>query len=540
MADLLSSTDALIATFATLVFFAVATVLIGRRGLIKKYDHDSYMAARNTQGALSLSLSFFVSGAGAWVFFTVPEAALLGGPVALVGYILSCIIPLLIFRMTAPYLRTVLPKGITYFEFIQERYGPLVNFYATGISFFYMFLYLTAEFTSVGSCVTILSNLSSSTAPIVGTSIVTLLYTVLGGLPVSLITDRVQAAGVVLFTFIVCIAAFDKYSLPSNEEADADAAIWDRWRTVTKYGTGTLYDAGENYEHGFKMAVVLIIAVTSAQLMHSGFQQRIWAAADSDAIKKGLVGGVLITIPFMVLFGVLGFLAFANFGYTLFGPPYVAFLSMFFLVQGLNKGWQLLSIILAVMMVASSADTLQSGVSGLLSPCIDSVLEKLGGVKPGSSPKLSVALNFFLSVFAVNVPAICLACEGISVLSLFVMADLLCATCICPILMGLSPRIHPHAALAGCLVGFTTAFAVYGAGIDSEDGDLKMMTRAGGLYSDTALTAFLLTPTASTVATLLVNIPFAMQGYRFAGFKATGVTVKTAEGDAADKTTGFA
>lgn len=34
--------------------------------------------------------------------------------------------------------------------------------------------------------------------------------------------------------------------------------------------------------------------------------------------------------------------------------------------------------------------------------------------------------------------------------------------------MGLWDRIHPHAALAGCVMGLATALAVYGAGLPNK------------------------------------------------------------------------
>ena len=108
------------------------------------------MSARSTQGSFSLTMSFFASGAGAWVLFTVPEAAILGGPIAVVGYALSCICPLLIFSAVGPALRRHVPYGVTLFELVQMRYGTVVNVYVSLIAAFYMFLYLAAEFTSVG------------------------------------------------------------------------------------------------------------------------------------------------------------------------------------------------------------------------------------------------------------------------------------------------------------------------------------------------------------------------------------------------------
>jgi len=119
-------------------------------------------------------------------------------------------------------------------------------------------------------------------------------------------------------------------------------------------------------------------------------------------------------------------------------PTYLAFLSAFFLIGLAPIGWQVLAIILAVMMVASSADTIQMGLSGLFEPIIKEILS-LGGVspdKPGYN-SLKLAINVSWTV-VINVIAIVLATKKYSVLSLFVLADLLCATCVVPILMGLS------------------------------------------------------------------------------------------------------
>jgi uncharacterized membrane protein len=175
--------------------------------------------------------------------------------------------------------------------------------------------------------------------------------------------------------------------------------------------------------------------------------------------------------------------------------------------------------VLAVMLVASSADTLQTGVAALLKPITTKALNLY---KPGTAdnPRLLIGCNFVLAIAVVNVPAVALSTAGVSVLSLFVMADLVCATCVVPILMGLSDRTHPVAAAAGCFAGFLSAFLIYLIGVDNEnDGTpMKMLVQAGGLYSETSLVAFLVVPAASLVATLLVNIPYHMRGYRFEGF----------------------
>jgi Na+/proline symporter len=47
--------------------------------------------------------------------------------------------------------------------------------------------------------------------------------------------------------------------------------------------------------------------------------------------------------------------------------------------------------------------------------------------------------------------------QGYSVLRLFLIADLLCATAVVPVLMGLWSRTGPLAAVAGCVAGLVGA-----------------------------------------------------------------------------------
>jgi len=353
----------------TLAFFLLITVLgvyLNKSlytGDVKKRA-ETYVAARNTQGGFAIALSLFASGAGAWVLFTLPETAILGGPVAVVGYTVSGMVPLAIFGCIGPYMRRNLPEACTFFEYTKARYGTLVNVYCTLVSLFYMLLYLSAEFTSVGSCITVLSELESPLGPVIATSLVTLAYTSVGGLPVSLFTDKIQGVGILIFTVLVCVAGFGFYELPTSSD---DEFVRANWEMVTTWGLGG------TAENSFKMAFILISAVTAASMMDAGFQQRIWAAQDNAAVRRGAALSVLFLIPFMILFGVLGMVAFAHFGIpglVAVGPDntYLAYLAFFILIGAMPVVWQVLGIMLAVMLVASSADTLQAGVAALLRP----------------------------------------------------------------------------------------------------------------------------------------------------------------------------
>jgi hypothetical protein len=58
---------------------------------------------------------------------------------------------------------------------------------------------------------------------------------------------------------------------------------------------------------------------------------------------------------------------------------------------------------------------------------------------------------------ALMVPVVLIALQGFSVLRLFLIADLLCATTVAPLLLGLWHRMGPKAALAGAAAGVVGA-----------------------------------------------------------------------------------
>ena len=184
--------------------------------------------------------------------------------------------------------------------------------------------------------------------------------TLLRWLPVSLYTDKVQGVGVFVFTIMVSVAAFGFYELPTTS---SNPFVQGNWAVVTTWGIGG------SVSNSFKMAFILLSAVISADMMHLGFQQRIWAAETDKAVMRGAVGGIVLTIIFMCFFAVVGMIAFANLGVlglAAVGPDvdYLAFLAAFFIIDSMPVGWQAFSIVLAVMLVASSAATVQTDRSG--------------------------------------------------------------------------------------------------------------------------------------------------------------------------------
>lgn len=220
----LSSAAGNAAIFTTLVVVLILTVCFAflKEKTTLAYDKNSYLAARDSQGLVSMTLSYFVSGMGAWVIFAAPQAAVIGGSIALVGYALSTAFPLLLFGLIAPVMRKNVPNGFTMIEYVYARFGLANSVYVGITAMLYMMIYLTAELTSAGTLATGLSQIPTMEStfwegenvfspmplsPILGVSLITLSYTAIGGLPVSILTDRVQGVGIFLLTLIIGIAA---------------------------------------------------------------------------------------------------------------------------------------------------------------------------------------------------------------------------------------------------------------------------------------------------------------------------------------------
>jgi hypothetical protein len=180
----------------------------------------------------------------------------------------------------------------------------------------------------------------------------------------------------------------------------------------------------------------LILAVTAANLFHQGYWQRIWSAEDDGALGRGAMLGGGITVLVVAVVGGLGIMASLS-GIDLSNPP----VPFFALLTGAPAWLTIPALILALTLVSSSVDTLQNAIASL------AVTEKQG---------LTLTAARWVTVLLM-VPVVFVALQGNSVLRLFLIADLLCATAAMPVLMGLWSRMTTTAAICGTLAGLAGA-----------------------------------------------------------------------------------
>lgn len=407
----MASVWAMAAVAAALAWF----LFIGLRARRSDEGLDDYLTARHSQGAATLALSFVASGLGAWILLVPPEVAAFVGPVALAGYAVGAALPFVLLAWVAPALRRRLPAGRSLTDYAAERFGTPVRLWVLGLALLYMLCFLTAELTALGSIVALLTGADGRWA-MLAVAGVTLAYTTWGGLRASLATDRWQAW--LLLALLAGVAAL-ALTQPAPPGAATPSAPADAPLAV-----------------GLSVAATLVIAVTAANLFHQGYWQRLWAATDTRALHRAAWAGALVSAAAIAVVGALGIVA-ALRGLPLGQPP----VPLFALVQQ-GPAWGVWAVLLlAVALVASSVDTLQSGIASLL------VTQHRGATLAGAR----------WATVLLMVPVLLVAWQGLSVLRLFLVADLLCATAAVPLLMGLHPRVPRHAALAGMLAGVVGA-----------------------------------------------------------------------------------
>ena len=184
---------------------------------------------------------------------------------------------------------------------------------------------------------------------------------------------------------------------------------------------------------------MLIIAITAANLFHQGFWQRVWAAKSDQALRRGAVMGGLLVLPILFVLGLSGMVAAG--GGQLEAPS----LALFTLLDAMPRVFLALVIVLAVTLVASSVDTLQNALAALVAVDVSRGRLSIGGAR--------------LVTLALTVPAVVLATENVSVLRLFLVADLLAATIAIPVFLGLWKGATSVGTLAGCLTGLVGVVA---------------------------------------------------------------------------------
>ena len=366
----------------------------------KKYQGiNNYLVANRSVGTFSLTTSLVASALGAWILFGPASAATWGGIGAVIGYALGTAFPLFILVYLGKKFRTSYPKGKTLIEIIRIRFGLKLFKLILFLSIFYMTIFLIAEVTAVS----ILINYISGTDLWITALIIivcSLVYTLYGGLRASIFTDNIQF----IVLCLLLIIGFS-YLISFNFEEF-------NFEFIKKNKPNLL---SINYLPNFTAGLTFFIAVAATNLFHQGNWQRVYAAKNNYILKKSLLLSFIIIIPVVFLMGFSGIVAVSQNNSVV---PDLAF--FYLLLKEKTIFLSIVILVLAISLTISSIDTLINAISSLIIVDGNKVIKFKGNYLI-----LSKQIVLLLSLIAFF-----LASKGLSILYLFLLADLFCCAAV--------------------------------------------------------------------------------------------------------------
>ena len=416
-------------TLILLIIICLSFVIFGIHYSKKFQGLNNYLVANRNVGTLSLTTSLVASALGTWILFGPASAATWGGIGAVIGYSLGTAFPLFILIYLGKKFRNLFPKGKTLIEVVRLKFGKKLFKLILFLTIFYMFIFLIAELTAVS----ILVNYISGT-PLWITALIVILssltYTLYGGLRASIFTDNIQ-----FFVILVLLLFSFFYLINANDFSF----------NFIKENKSILLSS--NYLPNFTAGLTFFTAVAATNLFHQGNWQRVYAAKNYNVLKKSLIISFLIIIPIVFFMGFSGLVAVsANHNVI----PDLAFFSLILKEQSLAIS--VIIIILAISLTISSLDTLINAILSLV--IVDG--KKILNIK-NDYLKLSNQFIIFLSLVAFII-----ASKGLSILYLFLLADLLCCSAVLTIFYGFyDKKINEKNAYVSIIFGLVLGLLLF-------------------------------------------------------------------------------
>ncbi len=232
--------------------------------------------------------------------------------------------------------------------------------------------------------------------------------------------------------------------------------------------------------------MVLSIAITAANLFHQGYWQRTWSAENTKVLARAGYGGALLSLLVLLPIGATGMIAGGVAIAEGVEPSPVPF---FFLLDGLPEIIIFLVAVMAVALVASSVDTLQSALAAMMARDLTDRRLTLNGAKV-----LTVILT---------VPAVLIALKGYDILRLFLIADLVAAATVVPVFLGLRRPASSASVIVGSVAGLASVVILGWIQEGTLQGGIDLLTVATS--PDLDVWSFILAPLVSGAVALAVG-----------------------------------
>ena len=415
------------------IVISLMFVFLGLYNSKKHQGLNNYLTANRNVGLFSLTTSLTASALGAWILFGPASAATWGGIGAVIGYSLGTAFPMFFLIYLGKKIRKEFPKGSSLIEFMRKKFGKSLFKLILLMTIFYMFIFLCAEVTAVAVLINYISGTKLwITALIVLLS--TLAYTLYGGLRASIFTDNIQ---MIVIGVLLLISLFYIKSFIGSEFS---------FEFINKKNPQLL---SSSYIPSYTAGLTFFIAVAATNLFHQGNWQRVYAAKNSETLRKSLIISFFIIIPVVFYMGFTGMVAFSLDPTT---RPDLGFFML--LLKEQKELLSLLVIVLGLALTISTVDTLVNAISSLI------VVDGKATFKFNKKTNylnLSKYIILFLSFISFIV-----ASKGYDILYLFLLADLFCCAFVLTVFYSFyDKKINENTAYISIVLGLILGFLLF-------------------------------------------------------------------------------
>ena len=370
-----------------------------------KISRSAFLVSDRNINVYGITSSLTASCFGIWILIGPAEASTWGGVGAVIGYAAGQSFALLYFTKIGVKIRKILPSANSLTEVIEKRYDQKVLKLIITLTILYLYVYFCAEVTAIAKVVNLILGIPLWLVAAL-TIVSTLIYSLKGGLKISIITDKFQFWIIILFLVIIFITLNQQINFLVPDVI---------FKEPSKLSIGL---------GGFTAGLTFFIAVFATNLFDQGIWQRVYASKNIDVLKKGFICSFYIVLITILLLGFVGIYASLN---GKINDPSTIIFSLL-----INKKFlflNLIVLILSLTLVLSSLDTLIASVSSLFIIHTNKFIQKR-----------NVNNFYIIGGMILAGSAFYISSKGLSVLYLFLLADLLCCAAAIPIFYGFYNR----------------------------------------------------------------------------------------------------
>ena len=417
-------------------------------------DVDEFVVAGRKLPFGLIAASVMVS----WIWTTsllgAAEAGFWYGIGGGLAFAIGSVIPFIIFLPVVLRLRNVMPHGITFVSFIQQRYGKSVQVILL-MFVILLSLYVTVEqLIGVGYALSLTFDISYAWVVIISAVIITL-YISIAGLRGSVFNDLFQffIISIVVFVFLPLILKI--YGMDTLYNGLIDVATNQSNPNYNPDVLNPFAPAALRY-----LIVAMVVSMGFVLLGQGYYQKALAAISNKTLIWAFLVGTVFAWAPIPILFGAIlggtglsmGITEGVEISVTTDIAAYV--FNDFFPATG--------SIIFSLMIFMAGITTAGNSIVGLQGILVEDIHPKLyRNIETTEKDKINFARKATL-VFGLLIIIFAILLEGVSLLYIDILSGIIFATPIGAFVLGLFwKKPNPKVAIASIVIGLAGGIITY-------------------------------------------------------------------------------